>query len=144
MASVGTLIFYWSLLEAELADDIRRLRSGSGDVPARMRGSFSEQLAEWRALVGLKVRRNQALAEAVFTLANQIEGLRQKRNLVTHHFAGASARPEDGEPHIVCRQGERGNTKAITITQSELTALIEEIDRCRLSLRGIELRYPAQ
>jgi len=142
MASVGNLIFYWSLLEAELADDIRRLRSGSGDLPARMRGSFSEQLAEWRALVSLKARRNQELAEAAFTLTNEIEGLRQKRNLVTHHFAGATARREDGEPHIVCRPGERGNSKTIAITQSELTELIEEIDRCRLGLRGIELRYP--
>lgn len=143
MASVGYLIFCWSQLEAELAGDIRRLRSGSGDVqaPIRLRGSFSEQLAEWRALVDLKAPRNKELSEALFNLTNEIELLRQKRNLVAHNFAAAHARPEDGEPHIVCQQGERSGRTDIVITQTELSGFIEDIDRCRLTLRCMEVRY---
>ena len=142
MASVGSLIFYWSLLEAELSNDILRLRSGSEDVHATVgvRSSFSEQLADWRGLVELKARRNKPLSEALVTLTTEIELLRQKRNLITHNFAGASARPEDGEPHITCLPGERGGT-ATVIGQAELDGLVEAIDRCRLSLRGMELRY---
>ena len=144
MTAVGYLIFQWSVLEAELVADIRRLRSTEGELPAagRVRGSFSEQMAEWRALVGLKARRNERLSKAVLAISNEIETLRQKRNLVVHHFCGATARAEDGEPHILCQQTDRGSRSDTRITQSELERLIEGIDRCRLSLRGIELRSP--
>lgn len=142
MASVGKVLFHWSLLDEALIEDIRRLRSESGSVQTsmlRVRGSFSERLAEWRALLSLKSRRNPPLAEAVLIAANQVERLRQKRNLIAHHFVGASAAGEGGEPFIVCFEGDRGaNTGTGRISQSELTALIGEMDQCRRRITEIE------
>ena len=142
MASVGRVLFHWSLLDEALIEDIRRLRTESGSVQTsvlRIRGSFSERLAEWRALLSLKSRRNPSLAEAVLVASNQVERLRQRRNLVAHHFVGASAGNDGEEPYIVCFEGERGaNTATGQITQSELTALIEEMDSCRQKVLAIE------
>jgi len=148
MASVGSLLLHWHQLDQALIDDIRRLRSEGGDVQTtmlRVRGSFSERLAEWRALLSLKSRRNPPLAEAVLDVANQVERLRQKRNLVAQHFAGASVRREDGEPAILCAEGDRGalNVSTVRITQSELSALIAEMDRCCRRVTRIDSQFPA-
>lgn len=149
MASVGNLLFHWSLLDQALIDDIRRLRSEGGDVQTtvlRVRGSFSERLAEWRALLSLRSRRNPKLAEAVLEVSNQVERLRQKRNLVAQHLAGASARREDGEPAILCIEGDRGapNAGAIRITQPELIALIREMNQCCRRVDRIDVRIAQQ
>lgn len=142
MATVGRVLFHWSLLDQAVIEDIRRLRAESGSMQTsvlRIRGSFSERLAEWRALLSLKSRRNPPLAEAVLVTSNQVERLRQKRNLIADHFVGASPGDEAGEPYIVCFQGERGaNTATGRITQSELTQLIEEMNSCRESVMNIE------
>lgn len=142
MASVGKVLFHWSLLDEALIEDIRRLRTESGSVQTsvlRIRGSFTERLAEWRALLSLKSRRNPRLAEAVLVASNQIERLRQRRNHIAHHFVGASAGDGGGEPYIVCFEGERGaNTGTGRIAQSELATLIEEMDGCRLRVMEIE------
>ena len=143
MAKVGRLLYHWSLLDQALIADIRRLRSEGGDLQTsvlRVRGSFSERLAEWRALLSLKSRRNPPLAHAMLEVANQAERLRQKRNQVAHHFAGASARPEDGEPSIYCVEGDRAAATgdAGRMTASELTALIAEMDACRERVASIE------
>jgi hypothetical protein len=139
MESVGLLMFHWSQLEEALVEDIRRMRAEGGGVPSsivRVRGSFSERLAEWRALLSLKSRRNPGLAEAVLESANKMERLRQKRNLVAHHFAGASL---DGEPSILCSAAGTGASgDGARITQSELTGLIEEIVACAGQIKNIE------
>ena len=142
MASVGRVLFHWSLLDEALIEDIRRLRAASGSMQTsvlRIRGSFNERLAEWRALLSLKSRRNPPLAEAVLVASNQVERLRQKRNLIAHHFVSASAGGDGTEPYIVCFEGERGaNTGTGRITQSELTALIDEMESCRQRVMAIE------
>lgn len=149
MASVGSLLYHWCQLDQVLIEDIRRLRSEGGDVQTtvlRVRGSFSERLAEWRALLSLKSRRNPRLAEAVLDVSNQVERLRQKRNLIAQHFSGASTRREDGEPFISCSEGDRGalNASVVRITQSELTALINEMERCCQRVTRIDTQFPAQ
>jgi hypothetical protein len=147
MASVGHLLFKWSLLEDALIDEIRRLRLEGGGTQTsiiRVRGSFSERLAEWRALLSLKSRRNPGLTTTVTGLANQMEQLRQTRNLVADQFAGASARKEEGEPFICCSQGERGASKGAVrrISQSELTKVIADIDASRRALRQVKSLEP--
>jgi hypothetical protein len=138
MASVGLLMFHWSRLDEALVADIRRLRAEGGSVQSsivRVRGSFTERLAEWRALLSLKSRRNPGLAEAVLDLSNALERLRQKRNLVAQSFSGASLA---GEPHILCSVAGAGAvSEAARITQSELNILIDEMDRCAIRIRQI-------
>jgi hypothetical protein len=144
MASVGYLMFHWSLLEDGLADDIRRLRTESegGANLIRVRGTFADWLREWRGLLSQKTRRKPELAEIVADLANEMEHLRQKRNLIAHEFAGASARTDEGEAHIWCGQRDRTgpNPEVTRFTQAELSATISAIDRCRARIRTIEAR----
>ena len=141
MASVGSLMFYWSRLEDELVEDVRRLRIEIEGSASRVRGrkSFSDRMGEWRALQSQKTRRKPDRAKAVEALANEMEQLKQTRNLVAHDFSGASARPEDEEPFISCGSGDRGSPNAAPtrITQSELTKIIEAIDQCRARIRRV-------
>ena len=134
MASVGSLMFHWCLLEDALTDEVRRLRIESeGDANfIRVRGSFGDRLREWRGLLSQKTRRKPELAEAVAALANEIEQLRHKRNLIAYDLAGASAAPNE-EPHIRCAQRERSalNSEMTRITLAELIEATEAIDRCR-------------
>ena len=134
MSSVGSLMFHWCLLEDALTDEVRRLRVESeGDANfIRVRGSFGDRLREWRGLLSQKTRRKPHLAEAVAALANEMEQLRHKRNLVANDLAGASAEPNE-EPHIRCAQRERSalNTEVTRITLSELIESTDAIDRCR-------------
>lgn len=110
MASIGSLMFHWCLLEDALTDEVRRLRIESeGEANfVRVRGSFSDRLREWRGLLSQKTRRKPELAEAVAALANEMEQLRHKRNLIANDLAGASAGPDE-EPHIRCAQRERSS-----------------------------------
>ena len=134
MASVGSLMFHWCLLEDALTDEVRRLRIESeGDANfIRVRGSFVDRLREWRGLLSQKTRRKPELAEAVAALANEIEQLRHKRNLIAYDLAGAWAGPNE-EPHIRCAQRERSalNSEMTRITLAELIEATEAIDRCR-------------
>jgi hypothetical protein len=131
-------MFHWSRVDETLVADIRRLRAEGGGVGSsivRVRGSFTERLAEWRALLSLKSRRNPGLAEAVLDLSNSLERLRQKRNLVAQSFAGASLA---GEPHILCSVAGAGAMgDATSISQSELNTLIDDLERCAERIRQI-------
>ena len=143
MASIGSLLLHWCLLEDALTDEVRRLRVESeGDANfIRVRGSFGDRLREWRGLLSQKTRRKPQLAEAVAALANEMEQLRHKRNLIAYDLAGASAGPDE-EPHIRCAQRERSalNTEVTRITLSELIASTEAIDRCRGKIcAGLEI-----
>ena len=119
MASIGSLMVHWCLLEDALTDEVRRLRVESeGDANfIRIRGSFGDRLREWRGLLSQKTRRKPQLAEAVAALANEMEQLRHKRNLVAYDLAGAAAGPGE-ESHIRCAQRERSalNTEVTRIT----------------------------
>lgn len=139
MASVGSLLFHWCLLEDGLADDIRRLRIESeGEANfIRVRGSFGDRMREWRGLLSQKTRRKPQLGEAVAELANEIEQLRRRRDLIANDFAGASALADDGQPCIWCAQRDRSapNAETTRITQSDLMGTIQAIDRCRQRIK---------
>jgi hypothetical protein len=138
MASIGSLMLHWCLLEDALTDEIRRLRIESeGDANfVRVRGPFGDRLREWRGLLSQKTRRQPHVAEAVAALANEMEQLRHKRNLIANDLAGASAEPDE-EPHIRCAQRERSalNSEVIRISLAELIEGTEAIDRCRAKIR---------
>ncbi len=140
MESVGLLLFHWSRLEEALVEDIRRLRAeggGSQTSIVRVRGSFSERLAEWRALLSLKSRRNPTLAEAVLAVANRLERLRQKRNLVAHQFAGAAI--DYGETFVICAAVGGGTSGDFTrLSQTELSTIIGEMVECADEVRRLK------
>lgn len=141
MASIGYLFLHWSRLEAALVDEIRRLRIAGGDSGKsliRVRGSISERLAEWRALISLKARGNRELAQAVADLSSQIERLQRTRNLVAQSFAGASA--DEGEPSLFCADVNLSppTNDPRRIPLSEMNAIIEEVRHCSRRIAQFE------
>jgi hypothetical protein len=136
MQSLGYVLLHWSLLEQAFISDVRRLRIGEGNFSessSRARGGFSEKLAEWRALMSLKSRRNPDVAREVGELSTLAERLRRQRNLIAQHFMGASTNPTEGEPALLMSEGGVGSSRLSgqVVTQSELDHLIAELDDCR-------------
>jgi hypothetical protein len=136
MQSLGYVLLHWSLLEHAFIGDIRRLRTGEGNFAessARVRGGFSEKLAEWRALMSLKTRRNPEAAQEVGDLSTLAERLRRQRNLIAQHFMGATTDAAEGEPALLVSEGGVGSMRSSqqVVTQSELDRLIAELDDCR-------------
>lgn len=136
MCSMGYVMLHWSLLERAFLEDIRRLRMGDGDSgesSIRARGAFSERLAEWRALMSLKTRRNPEAALEVGELATLAERLRRQRNLIGQHFVGAMAGDSDGGPAILISEGGVSSMRSAQqpLTQAALDGLRAEMDDCR-------------
>jgi hypothetical protein len=136
MRSLGYLLLHWSLLEHAFVADVQRLRSSEGsfaETPRRLRGGFSEKLAEWRALMSLRTRRYPTAAKEVGELSTLAERLRRQRNLITQHFMGATVDASEGEPALLVAEGGVGSMRLAqqVVTQSELDQLINELDDCR-------------
>jgi hypothetical protein len=136
MKSLGYVLLHWSLLEHAFVTDVQRLRSGEGsfaETPRRLRGGFSEKLAEWRALMSLRTRRYPAAATEVGDLSTLAERLRRQRNLITQHFVGATVDASEGEPALLVSEGGVGSMRLTqqVVTQSQLDHLINELGDCR-------------
>ncbi len=142
MRSLGYVLLHWSLLEHAFIDDIKRLRTGEGNFAessARVRGGFSEKLAEWRALMSLKTRRDPDAAQEVGDLSTLAERLRRQRNLIAQHFMGATSDVAEGEPALLLAEGGVGSMRSSqqVVTQSQLDQLIAEQDNCRRRITAL-------
>lgn len=136
MGSVGYLLYHWSLLEEQIVDEIRELRAkgGDGGKPlVRIRGSSSERLAEWRALLSSEARRYPVIAAAVAELASDIERLRRDRNLVGQQFVSVVDGGPDAEPMIRCGNAY-GGTGLRGFTRHQLREIIAGVEECRQRL----------
>lgn len=145
MASIGYLLHGWHRLETVLVEEIRRLRLEGGDTGknlVRVRGSLSERLAEWAALLGLRNRGNRQFAQTVAELSSQIERLRRMRDLIARSFAGAVPARDGAEPALFCADGDLSppTTDPRRIPLSELRQTIDQIDACRQRIPTIEQR----
>jgi hypothetical protein len=139
MRSIGYVLLNWTSLESAFIDDIRRMRASDGDraeLSTRARGGFSERLAEWRALMSQKTRRNAEVAQEVGELATLAEGLRRNRLLIGQHFVGAISGDAEGGPAILVAEGGVSSARITQqkFAQSDLDKLIEELNDCRLRL----------
>lgn len=137
-AAVGRLFFYWSQLEKELAREVERLGASTTDTAdVRSKGSFSKLAEKFRRRAAERFDRETHRAIEVDQLFDDLARLRLARYLIVHSISLASARPEDTEPFISCRKlGEDGTVPEQTIfTLSELRAVSEEVDQCRVRLR---------
>jgi hypothetical protein len=143
MASIGYLMHGWHRLEAVLAEEIRRLRLEGGDTGknlVRIRGSLSERLAEWAALLGLRHRGDRQFAQGVAELSAQIERLRRTRNMIAQSFAGATDGKDGAEPAILCADGDLSppTTDPRRIPLGEVKQIIDQIETCRERIPNIE------
>ena len=145
MTSIGQLLYRWHALETVLAEEIRRLRKEGGDTGknlVRVRGSLSERLAEWGALLGLRNRGNRPFAQKVAELSTQIERLRRTRDLVARNFAGATDGGDTGEPALFCGDNDLSppTSEPRRITLTELKDILAQIETCRERIPTIEAR----
>lgn len=143
MASVGYLMFHWTLLDRAVLDQIKELRMSEGEnaaTSAKSRSSFSERLAEWQALVSQRSRRNPVAANLLSDLSSQAERLNRRRKLIAHHFSGASASDAQGEPSIYFSEGGIATLRSsqTRLTQRELSVMIEEVRGCRAGIEGLQ------
>lgn len=131
MQSLGNLMLHWSTLERALLDDIKRLRlvdGESGEPTRRGRGSFSQRLAEWRALLSLKSRRNPAAAQEAGEIATQAERLRRTHDLIAHHLVGAEKSASGEHQILVSESGISALPRSQTAyTTSQLRGLVSEM-----------------
>ena len=136
MASIGSLIFCWCRLEEAVADALRTVK---GNRSAKVSNSFNDQLNEWSALLENRWQEEKSLSAALRDLVARIDGVRSQRNLIVHSFIGASSDPSTGDPHITCGERARSGPKSKKVTQSELSALLQEIDCCRRDVTNLSV-----
>lgn len=134
MKTIGYVLLNWSMLERAVIDDIKRLRISDGDsgtTTARARGSFNERLAEWRALVSLKSRRNPEAAREVAEISSQAEQLCRSRNLIAHHFAGVE---KTGDGNWLIYASENG-IASLRTAQTAFT--LDRLDELNAQMRTV-------
>lgn len=132
MASIGYLLFQWSLLDRSLDEEITILRRASGDVvgvPSRAR-TVNERLAEWRALIG-RGRKRPRDHQAVDGVGTRIQDFQRLRNLVATGFVSASS--EGDAPAIRCAHGtlRGGATDKVRMSLDDILATIDAMEVCR-------------
>lgn len=142
MASVGYLMFYWTLLDRAVLGQIRQLRMSEGEQVAtsmKVRGTFSERLAEWQALISQRNRRNMRVGNRLSELSSQAERLNRKRKLITQHFSGATDADGGEEASIFYSESGVATARAshARLTQSELNALIAEVRDCCAGIEAL-------
>jgi hypothetical protein len=136
------LLHRWSLLEFALVNEIKKFRLKGGDSATstlRIRGSTSERLGEWRALISQKTRRDPELAAAVASLSTLIERLRRDRDAITQHFEKVGNAPGELEARIFFTGPLSGHAASAirSINLAELNALIGDVDGCRDELEKL-------
>ena len=135
MMSLGYVMLHWSQLERAVLDEIKRLRSAEGDTgesSIRARGAFTERLAEWRALVSLKSRRNLKAAKEVGEIASHAERLRRIRNLLAHHFIGIE-KDQAGEYSVLVSEGGVSSLRSThaAYTAEQISQLVKDMADAR-------------
>ncbi len=92
LTMLGLLLYRWSAVEQTLTEEIKRFRiaGGGSEASLRLRGSTSERLGEWRALLSQRTRRDAPTAEAVSALSTRIERNRRDRNLIAKDLEGVA------------------------------------------------------
>ena len=116
MAAVGEVLLRWGYLELEM---LKKLEA-SRELPSGRTGP----LQQWRVASA----RSSSAASA---WTAEIERAGQIRNLLAHGLVGGNARPEAGDPHVVCRDlyGSYHH-----ISYAHLVATAQTLDLLRLRL----------
>lgn len=130
--SLGSLLLCWSRLEDALTDALGRI----GERTVMPGSPFGERLAALRSHLSLARQRDGVahLPPELRYLAERLDGVRRRRNLIAHRLSGVCADPVRGEPHIVCESRQGTRRSQVRISQTELTDLLSGIDRCTSDL----------
>ena len=132
LSKVGSLIFYWSMMEQELTSAIVRLRKCVGAPPARVRGTLAERLDLWAELAG-KCEQTSPYFQQVQRAREQALEIREIRNHIVHGLQVARGGWPREDVYVRCVIGGYENPSGETVTYSldDLHHLTESIDACR-------------
>lgn len=132
MATVGSFIFYWSLLEQELTEGIRQTRDRIGRPPSNIRGSVNERLDIWLELIS-QLPENQNKDVLASDVRDQTLALKDVRNLIVHGLQAGSSMPTKGTAFIRCAVGGYDNPSGeiVSYTIEQLKDFTQAIDACR-------------
>src|SRR3546814_15436672 len=88
LCGIGRLIFSWGKLEVHLEQKVAQLRQNAGDVraTARIRPTMAKMLAELRAIVSMRNRRNNMQLVEIAVIERPIQRIDKFRILVIQGF----------------------------------------------------------
>ncbi|CAH0348342.1 MAG: hypothetical protein WA085_04050 [Sphingobium sp.] len=95
LCGVGQLVCAWGLLEQRLEQKIGILREAAGDVRtigSRTRPGMAKLLAELRAMVSMRDRRNATVLGEIAALERDIQRIDRFRGLIVSGFQGPEPR----------------------------------------------------
>jgi hypothetical protein len=113
LQSIGRLICAWGMLEQDLERKLVDMRAAVGDVrsaAARTKPSMGKLLAELRAMVSMRDRRNGAALQQIAAIECDIQRIDRFRSLIVGGFQESTGRD------FVCRDA-KNNAVRITIPQ---------------------------
>jgi hypothetical protein len=125
----------WCRLEDALEETSR---AAAGKKSWKVNGTFNDRVIALEACLKARFPGDADVARAISDLMPRIDLVRRRRNLIVHGLAGVNADPAKGEPHIICMEGEQGHRRPVKITQTELTMLLEDINRRTHDLESIK------
>jgi len=132
MAKVGEFLFYWSCLEQQLTDSIRRASSSLNHDPPALRGGLKERLDLWLELLP-HIPDGQGNLHLASEVRDQALALRDVRNLIVHGVHAGHAAPSEGTAHIRCAIGgyEDPDSETVCYTLDQLEHFTQGVDACR-------------
>src|SRR3546814_12751555 len=109
LCGIWRLIFSWGKLEVHLEQKVAQLRQNAGDVraTARIRPTMAKMLAELRAIVSMRNRRNNMQLVEIAEIERTIQRIDKFRMLVIQGFQ-APAEEQHGSDNtpFLCRDAK--------------------------------------
>ena len=137
LCSVGRLVFAWGTLETQLEQKIADLRSAAGDVRsamARNKPTMARMLAELRAIVSMRCRRDNVQLDEIAEIERAIQQIDKFRMLVIQGFQVADEASGTDKRLFLCRDAKNN---VIGISLGELESEISRLDACRERLLAL-------
>ena len=137
LCSVGRLVFAWGTLETQLEQKIADLRRGAGDVRsaiARTKPTMARMLAELRAIVSMRCRRDNVQLDEIAEIERTIQQIDKFRMLVIQGFQVGGEGSGTDKRLFLCRDAKNN---VIGISLEDMNGEISRLDACRERLLAL-------
>lgn len=137
LCTIGRLIYAWGTLETQLEQKILQLRQTAGDiriVGARTRPTMAKMLAELRAIISMRNRRNNTQLAEIAGIERTIQMIDKFRMLVIQGFQVPGDGLGSADRALLCRDAKNN---VISVSLAELDGEIARLDDCRERLLAL-------
>lgn len=137
LRGIGRMVFAWGRLESELERKIADLRRATGDgrtVTARTRPTMGKMLAELRAIISMRNRRDNAALAEISRIERTIQTIGRFRALILEGLQSPVGAMGAVGPALLCRDTKNNG---VSITLDDLGAEIDRLDDCRQRLLSL-------